>query len=36
MDDDEVAGLFLNIAAGVLTRDEVAELLRRNVAEKDS
>jgi death-on-curing protein len=36
MDDDEVAGLFLNIAAGVLTRDEVEELLRRNVAEKDS
>jgi death-on-curing protein len=36
MDDDEVVRLFLDIAAGVLTRDEVEELLRRNVGEKNS
>ena len=36
MDDDKVVGLFLDIAAGVLTRDEVEELLRRNVGEKNS
>ena len=36
MDDDEVVRLFLDIAAGILTRDEVEELLRRNVGEKNS
>jgi death-on-curing protein len=30
MNDDEVVRLFLNIAAGILTRDNVEELLRRN------
>ncbi|MDX6576920.1 MAG: hypothetical protein QOE96_2873 [Blastocatellia bacterium] len=30
MNDDEVVRLFLNIAAGILTRDDVEELLRRN------
>lgn len=31
MDDDEVVRLFLDIAAGILTRDEVEELLRGNI-----
>ena len=31
MDDDEVVRLFLDIAAGILTRDGVEELLRRNI-----
>ncbi len=33
MNDDEVVRLFLNIAAGILTRDDVEELLRRNIRE---
>jgi death-on-curing protein len=31
MDDDEVVRLFLDIAAGLLTRDDVEELLRGNI-----
>jgi death-on-curing protein len=31
MDDDQVVRLFLDIAAGILTRDHVEELLRGNI-----
>jgi death-on-curing protein len=36
MDDDEVVRLFLDIAAGLLTRDDVEALLRRNVRKGNS
>jgi death-on-curing protein len=31
MDDDDVVGLFVDIAAGILTRDDVEELLRGKI-----
>ncbi len=36
MNNDEVARLFLDIAAGVLTRKEVEELLRENIRKRNS
>jgi len=36
MDDDEVVRLFLDIAAGILTRNDVENLLRRNVRKGNS
>jgi len=36
MDDDDVVRLFLDIAAGIMTRDDVEELLRRNTGKRKS
>ncbi len=36
MNDDEVVRLFLDIAAGIMTRDAVEELLRRNIRKGNS
>ena len=36
MDDDEVVRLFLDMAAGILTRNDVENLLRRNVRKGNS
>ena len=36
MNDDEVVRLFVDIAAGMMTRDDVEELLRRNIRKGNS
>ena len=36
MNDDEVVRLFLDIAAGIMTRDAVEELLRRKIRKGNS
>jgi death-on-curing protein len=36
MNDDEVVRLFLDIAAGIMTREAVEELLRRNIRKGNS
>ena len=36
MNDDEVVTLFLDIAAGIVTRDDSEGLLRRNIRKRNS
>jgi death-on-curing protein len=36
MDDDEVVRLFLAIAAGIMTRDDVEGLLRNNIRKRNN